>query len=351
MGRVNKKQAMSSAELSALFTSMSMVLDSGVTLNDCLSMMAQDAEDSRFKRVLDSVEKNLLEEYFLYKAMEKTGGFPEYALGMIEVGETSGRLAEVLGALGDYYLQEDGIKKQAKSAVLSPLLLIAMMAVVVLFLVYAIMPVFKDVFRQLGVDLNGASGNALAFQAGNIMMIVVGAVLVLLLGCVLFYVFSPAGRRLFNGLAERFVATRDIFLPAGTRPASWGALSILMTSGIAMEQALGLARQTVSSEAFGGKIDACIVSVGQGEPFEEAVLKNGLLKGVYAKVLMGGSKSGSLDRAAARISRIYFEEAQDKIDGLIAVIEPALVSLLSIAIGVILVAILLPLIGIMVGMG
>lgn len=73
MGRVNKKQAMSSAELSALFTSMSMVLDSGVTVNDCLSMMAQDAEDSRFKRVLDSVEKNLLEEYFLYKAMEKTG--------------------------------------------------------------------------------------------------------------------------------------------------------------------------------------------------------------------------------------------------------------------------------------
>ena len=49
--------------------------------------------------------------------------------------------------------------------------------------------------------------------------------------------------------------------------------------------------------------------------------------------------------------RIYFEEAQDKIDGLIAVIEPALVSLLSIAIGVILVAILLPLIGIMAGMG
>ena len=269
---------------------------------------------------------------------------------MIEVGETSGRLAEVLGALGDYYLQEDGIKKQAKSAVLSPLLLIAMMAVVVLFLVYAIMPVFKDVFRQLGVDLNGASGNALAFQAGNIMMIVVGAVLVLLLGCVLFYVFSPAGRRLFNGLAERFVATRDIFYRLDAAR-FMGALSILMTSGIAMEQALGLARQTVSSEAFGGKIDACIVSVGQGEPFEKAVLKNGLLKGVYAKVLMGGSKSGSLDRAAARISRIYFEEAQDKIDGLIAVIEPALVSLLSIAIGVILVAILLPLIGIMAGMG
>ena len=93
MGRVSKKQAMSSAELSALFTSMSMVLDSGVTVNDCLSMMVQDAEDSRFKRVLESVEKNLLEEYFLYKAMEKTGGFPEYALGMIEVGETSGRLA------------------------------------------------------------------------------------------------------------------------------------------------------------------------------------------------------------------------------------------------------------------
>ena len=102
---------------------------------------------THLKRVLDSVEKNLLEEYFLYKAMEKTGGFPEYALGMIEVGETSGRLAEVLGALGDYYLQEDGIKKQAKSAVLSPLLLIAMMAVVVLFLVYAIMPVL-DVYKR-----------------------------------------------------------------------------------------------------------------------------------------------------------------------------------------------------------
>lgn len=350
MGMLKNKQSLSSSELSALFTSMSMVLDSGVMVNDCLAMMVEDTEESQFKRVLKAVEENMVEEYFLYKAMEKTGGFPEYALGMVEVGETSGRLPAVLASLGDYYLREDGIKKQAKSAVLSPLLLIAMMAVVVLFLVYAIMPVFKDVFRQLGVDLGGGSSNAIAFQIGNVIMLVVGIILVLLLACVLFYALTDAGKRFFGSMAEKLGATRDIIYKLDAAR-FMGALSILTTSGIAMEQSLELAARTTVSTAFSSKISSCMESVAQGVAFEETVIKTGLLKGIFAKVLMGGSKSGALDKAADHISKIYFEDAEDKIDGLIAVIEPALVSLLSVAIGSILIAILLPLIGIMSNIG
>ncbi|MEG0379336.1 MAG: type II secretion system F family protein, partial [Eubacterium sp.] len=271
MGSKNNKYALSAVELSALFTSMSMVLESGVTISDCLSMMVEDTEEGRFKKVLKSADENLMDEYFLYKALEKSGGFPEYALGMIEVGETSGRLSEVLSSLGDYYLREDSIKKQIKSAVLSPLLLITMMAVVVLFLVYAIMPVFKDVFRQLGVDLAGMSSNAVAFQVGNMIMVVVGIILIFLLACVLFYAFSQTGKNFFINLSEKFFMTRDIVYKMDAAR-FMGALSTLMTSGIAMEEALELAKGTTTSNVFSQKAGVCISEVEGGKAFEEAVL-------------------------------------------------------------------------------
>ncbi|MEG0074668.1 MAG: type II secretion system F family protein [Eubacterium sp.] len=67
-----------------------------MTVYDCLELMVQDSEDEKFKNILKTVADKLSDVYFLHCAMEESGSFPGYAIGMVQVGETLGRLPEVL---------------------------------------------------------------------------------------------------------------------------------------------------------------------------------------------------------------------------------------------------------------
>ena len=86
----------------------------------------------------------------LYPAMEKTGVFPEYALHMTEIGEQTGRLDETMEALAAYYQREEEILDAVKSAVTYPVAMLGMLLVIVAVLFIKVMPVFEQVYMQLG---------------------------------------------------------------------------------------------------------------------------------------------------------------------------------------------------------
>ena len=99
----------------------------------------------------------------LYTALASTGAFPSYLCSMTEVGELSGRLDDVMEGLAEYYHREDTLAANLRSAVSYPLLMLGMMAVVLIILVIRVLPVFQQVYEQLGVDMSGISGTLLQF--------------------------------------------------------------------------------------------------------------------------------------------------------------------------------------------
>lgn len=332
-------------ELAAFFESMTMLLRAGVPANECPDIIAGDTQGSKLARASSLVGKILTEGdvFILSEALRQSGAFPEYAIEMIRLGEESGRLETTSDALGDYYRRQEALNRSISSAISGPLLLLVMMSVVLIFLIVFVLPVFENVFASLG--LASGSGMGGAFVAARISMIAVGILLVIILALVIVYIL-PGGREKLAKMAESFPLTKKIHYSMSASRFTNG-LAMLLASGIPVSEALEKAGMLVDNKSIKEKIPAATAEVDRGEDLGKTLVKVGVLDGFEAKILLSASRAGQTEVAMRRLSEIYSNETEAGIDRLLGMLEPALVGLLSVAIGIILLSVMLPLTSIM----
>ena len=169
---------LSNNELSMFCGQMSMILHSGISSTEGLSLMAEDSPEQG-KELLESLISNMEETGIFHQSIRDTKVFPEYMCNMIQIGEESGRLDEVMSALSEHYEQQETISRSIKNAITYPFIMITMMLAVILVLIVKVMPVFNQVYEQLGTGLTGVSKNILNL---GILMNRYAFVLVLLAG-------------------------------------------------------------------------------------------------------------------------------------------------------------------------
>ena len=345
----NKNKVLPPQELAAFFESLSMLLRAGVPANECPDIIAGDMEGSPLAAVAKRVESILAQEdvYVFSEALEKSGSFPDYSIEMTRLGEESGRLETTATSLGNYYRRQQALNQSIRSAISGPLLLLVIMGVVLFFLIVFVLPVFKDVFDSLALPTSVSVAGA--FLAARISMVAVGVLLVLVLGLVLMYLL-PNGRKRLAGMAENFGPTRRIHYAISASRLTNG-LEMMLASGIPAGEAIEKAGALVDNRRIAEKLPACRAAVNQGEDLGKALVNTGVLDGFEAKILLSASRAGQTEVAMRRLSAIYSNEADNGIDRLLGLIEPALVGILSIAIGIILLSVMLPLTRIMNALG
>ena len=152
---------MSPGELAGFFGQLAMLVRAGVSSEEALRLLRNDAQSQPERELLDRLLAPAERGEPLSAAMRESGGFPSYAVNMIEIGEQSGRLDEVLGSLASYYEREDSLGSMLKSAVTYPLIMLGMMLLVILVLSVKVLPIFSQVFAQLGADLPSLALGAL----------------------------------------------------------------------------------------------------------------------------------------------------------------------------------------------
>lgn len=143
---------LSNNELSMFCGQMSMILHSGISSTEGLSLMAEDSPEQG-KELLESLISNMEETGIFHQSIRDTKVFPEYMCNMIQIGEESGRLDEVMSALSEHYEQQETISRSIKNAITYPFIMITMMLAVILVLIVKVMPVFNQVYEQLGTGL------------------------------------------------------------------------------------------------------------------------------------------------------------------------------------------------------
>lgn len=333
---------LSNTELAAFFDQMAMIQHAGLPSVEGITMMEEDAADEETKRLLSSIHDVINETGFLYPALEASGAFPPYALNMIRIGEASGHLDEVMSSLSDYYAREDSISKEIRSAVTYPLIMVGIMIIIVAILLIRVMPVFDQVYRQLGSNMTGLSGSLLKF--GNFLGSYGYLFILLAIAAAAVVVWLIRERRL------QFPYLKDFYekIAAG-RFASGMALT--MSSGLDTDESLEMILELVDDEDAREKIRSCRRLTGEGYEFPEALSQSGLFSGLYSRMVSVGYRVGSVDTVMSKIASLYQEETQDKIHSLIAIIEPSMVAALSLIVGMILLSVILPLLGILSGLG
>ncbi|MFV0362077.1 MAG: type II secretion system F family protein [Suipraeoptans sp.] len=144
---------LSNMEVSAFCSQMSMILNAGISSIEGIDLLIEDSESSDEKALLNIIQESLGETGSIYESLLSTKAFPEYMLNMVNIGEQTGQMDSVFDALATHYEREASISQSIKNAVTYPMIMVTMMIVVILVLITQVMPIFNQVFKQLGSEM------------------------------------------------------------------------------------------------------------------------------------------------------------------------------------------------------
>ncbi len=339
-----------SSAISAFCSSVATMLAAGVQTDEAVHMLSENREQSHFKTVCDGVYGKLIEGMGLADAMAATEAFPAYAVEMVRVGESAGRTERVLRSLGRYYDSEGRTFNKLQNSVGYPAALLCIMSVILAFTVVVILPIFTSAYENMSGSLtSGSYGMVSASVAIGWVALVIVLVATVVALVVAFRARTESGRMSVSKMLEKVPATKQaMYQLALSRFTS--ALSAFVASGVQEEEALEHAAATVDHAELVeklNKVHAAMVDASNPRSLAQAIAENDVMEPIYGRMLLVGTRSGSTDDVLGRLSDIFFEDALSQLDAAVDSVEPTLAAFLTVAVGATLVAVMLPLIGIM----
>lgn len=338
-------------ELAALARQLAMLLHSGISTLEGISILRDDAASDDGRGLLTAVYEQLETTGELAASMRETELFPEYFLKMTEIGERSGTLEEVMASLADHYERQNTMMRSIRDSLTYPMILIGMLSAVLVVLITQVMPVFEKVFAQLGLEMSGVS--ALVFRIGHLMQGASAGVIIVLialvLGCMI-GIRSPKGRSALISAAMHLPAARTISQLLACSHFS-DALSLALHSGLDMGESFTLAAGLTEQSILQDRLLKAQELIDQGADVGESLRETGIFTGLNARMVSIGFRTGSAETALKQISIDCQREADDRLQRIIGALEPTLTAVLSVLTGLILVSVMLPLLGVMTNIG
>jgi len=344
--------SLSHDELSSLCLGLSLFLHAGVDSGSALSVLAEEEKDTGRKALLSAMSAHMDDGHSMYDAFQMTGAFPAYVCHLVQIGEATGRTEETLQALAEYYDHRARLDRRLRSALLYPAVLLMLMLAVIVVLLTRVLPVFSEVYASLGGQLTGIAGGLLSFgqvlnSALPLLCVLLG-VAVLALGA---FAASSKFREKVLGLWRVRFGDRGVSCSLNTARFAQ-ALSMGFASGLPLDDAIAQADVMMKDIPSAAKRCAlCRELLQQGESLAYALGQAELMTSSACRLLTLGMRSGTVDRVMEGIAQRMLTEAQEDLERVVAKIEPALVLITSVLVGVILLSVMLPLMNIMSAIG
>ena len=341
--RLFRARGISGSELALLTREFATLVRAGLTLEECLNALVEQSESARTRNVLAGVRGRMLEGQPLARSMAAfPQAFPDIYRVMIDAGEQSGRLVEVLERLADYTENRQALRQKVSLAFIYPALVTLVAITVVSLLLVYVVPQVTRVFTNTGQELPLVTRALIAmsdaaratglFWAIGLLGGLVGFVVALRNPALRFrwhrqLLRWPVVGRLIRGInAARFADT----------------LGILTASGIPLLQALQSSVPVVNNLPMRAGVEEALKQVREGGSLSRALAKTRLFPPLVVHLIASGEASGRLDAMLQRAAEAQARELENWVKALTALLEPVLILVMGTIVLFIVIAILLP---------
>lgn len=346
-----KTNVLSDLEKFTLTSELEIILSSGVSIEEGLDMISHNLTNNKLKTASQLVQTIFLEIGNFSEAITASKMFDPYMEKMVYIGEQSGNLDIVMRELSLYYEREDDITQRMKEATFYPLVLLIMMTVIVALLVFKVLPIFQDVLHNMGSDLGTFSitmmnfGKLFALSSFVFLSIALFIILISLI-----YNHFHEDKQLKERFLSSFFMSKKLYLNIAHAKLTY-ALSLFLSSGYSIEDTMNFMPDFVSHPVLKKKLVNCVESIKKGSSLATAFRENNVYSGIHANMLTIGLQSGQHDEVLKKLVTLYEKETENATSQFLNMIEPVIIAVLSLIVGVILLSIMLPLMGIMSTLG
>lgn len=335
----------SSKELVGFTHQLATLIRAGVPLLECLDLLGSEAESPRFMQILQGIREKVEGGSFLAKALSHYPDvFPPIYVSLVKVGESTGRLDESLTQLAQYLEKQTRLRAKILSALAYPALLVSVALGVLLFLCVWVVPMFSELFSEMGEALPWLTLIVISLAEGlrDYGLLVMG------LGG--FMLWGVRGMLRNPGIREKqdaFLLTIPVLGPVLRKAAVVRVartLGSLVQHGLPLLQAIDLTKGVIGNVALERGLHQALKQVEQGMPLSEALRAqgSGLFPGMMTQMIKVGESTGSMDAMLCKIADLFEQEVDRSIATLTALVEPAIILLVGSAIAVVVIAMYLP---------
>jgi type IV pilus assembly protein PilC len=320
------------------------LLKAGMPLVQSLDILRQRVPNPLLKSVLDDVHERVRGGSSLSEAFEAHGTlFPGVYTASLLAGEKSGSLEQVIRRYVAYVKVVTGVKRKTVSALVYPLILLALSMVVVTIIVLRVVPGFAGFYAQLDAELPlstrvivAVSEFALAYFA--LLVLAVGAAIAGFAAWL-----SQAGNRVrFDRWLLRVPALGPISRKFSTSQAA-RTLATLLGGGIPLVNAIEISARSIQNKFMARELEVTSQKVREGRSFSGSMLESGAFPDVAIKMVEVGESTGALQDMLNSLAEFYDEEIETNLGRFVTMVEPALLVIMGIVIAGLLLALYMPL--------
>jgi type IV pilus assembly protein PilC len=316
----------------------------GLPIIQSFDIMLERQKNLRFRQILVEVRDKIKSGVALSDAFASYGEmFPAIYSNSLRAGERSGDLEGVLRRFLRYQKLIVNLRKRVVSAMIYPSVLITLSVGMVFIMLTVVIPKFSEFYQGFGAQLPAFT----QFMIGLALFIRTNALLVLVLVVVAGFLLqrwtgSSMGRLAFDRFKLRIPLVGGIFHRFGITQFTQ-SLGTLLSGGTPMVPAIEIASQSVTNQLISTRIFAIVQSVREGEPLWRSLESTGVISDLAVEMVKVGESTGALVEMLSNVSEFYDEEIENRLNRMIALIEPVILIFMGMVIAVLLYAFYLPL--------
>ncbi|MBI4250468.1 type II secretion system F family protein [Candidatus Uhrbacteria bacterium] len=335
----------SKKDLAIFLRQLSILIAAAIPLVQALRMLSNQVENKvlqvALREIVDEVEGGTKLSLALERYPKVFGTF---FINMIKSGETSGKLDDTLNYLADQQEKDYELQSKIIGAMTYPIFIVSLLIIAAFVMMTFVLPKMLTMFSELGPDvvlplttriLISTTGFFQAFW----WLILAGAI-GLGVGAS-YYGRTPEGKRMFDTVKLKIpifgALFKYVYLVRFTR-----SFSTILVGGITVPQGLRVVRDVIGNAVYEDLIDQTVKAVEDGNPVSSVFSKSKYVPSLVSQMLSVGEQTGRLDDVLNKVTSFYVREINAMIENVISLIEPAIMVLLGLGVGVMVAGILLP---------
>jgi len=338
-----KRGRISLGELAIFSRQFSTMLDAGVSIIDILSDLSEQSSNKYFKEILENIKKDIEAGSNFSNAISKYPKvFSPLYVALVRAGEESGNLPGVMSEISSYIEDQIILLRKLRQALSYPVVILVFFICVVAFIFLFLIPKFQSIFSSFGAQLPLLT--LLIFKISQFAL----KFLPLLIGffflfAIFIYFFknTKIGRWQIDNLKLKFPLVGKLMHKIALSRFS-SSLSTLIGGGVSINTALEIVAQTAGNVIIEDFIKKVREGVIGGKVLNEEMKKYKIFPPILVRMVRVGEETGKLEDMLKRTSKFFKDESDATINILTAIIEPVLIIGLGVVVGIVVIAIYLP---------
>lgn len=332
------------SELDFFLTQLSTFLKSGITLVESIKILSKQCKKKGQQNVYKSLIYELTMGENFSEALQKQGNiFPRLLINMIKTSELTGDLPETLDDMADYYREIEKTRKQMMSALTYPLVVLFFAIAVLVYIMVLVVPEFVDIYGSLGTTLppiTVAILNVSNFLKKNLLMLGIGLLVFIIIFIVLFKtikVFKTVVQTILMNIPiiGKIIIYNEITMFTKT-------FASLLNHNVYITDCMEVLSKITNNEVYKMLIFDTITNLARGEAISNSFKNHWAFPVIAYEMILTGEKTGQLGPMMDKVANYYQEQHKNAVNQIKAFIEPVMIIILAVIVGVVLLSVVLP---------